>query len=68
MKVVSCHWKPKLIALIAVCVTVVLWHVTAYPRGAAVALIHQATKHYVVKTYGLASPWRLDYAALLKSR
>jgi len=47
---------------------VVLWDFTAYPRGGAVALIHQATKHYTVTTYGLASPWRLEYQDLLNTR
>jgi hypothetical protein len=48
--------------------SVVGWYCTAYPRGAATALLDFATGQYEIQTYGYPAPQRWIYADLLRDR
>lgn len=57
-----------LIAFAVLLLAVIVWWLTAYPRGMVVAWFDHARGHYEIKVYGFPAPWSCEYARLLKLR
>jgi hypothetical protein len=69
MRLLPRSWKGWSITIGAVLGAVVLWFLSAYPRGALTAQIDQAFGHYEVQFFGPPPPpWWPDYRKMLKDK